>query len=40
MIELNNVEKAFETRAGQTFVLRRISLAIKKGEFVTVMGPS
>ncbi|HEY3205300.1 MAG TPA: ABC transporter ATP-binding protein [Thermoanaerobaculia bacterium] len=40
MIELTNVEKAFATRAGQTFVLRRISLKIDEGEFVTVMGPS
>ena len=40
MIELSNLEKSFDTRAGQTFVLRRISLAIAEGEFVTVMGPS
>jgi ABC-type lipoprotein export system ATPase subunit len=40
MIELRNVEKSFESRAGQTFVLRRISLKIAEGEFVTVMGPS
>jgi putative ABC transport system ATP-binding protein len=40
MIELKNVEKSFDTRAGQTFVLRRIDLTIREGEFVTVMGPS
>jgi putative ABC transport system ATP-binding protein len=40
MIELRNIEKSFDTRAGQTFVLRRINLAIDEGEFVTVMGPS
>jgi putative ABC transport system ATP-binding protein len=40
MIELRNVEKSFDSRAGQTFVLRRISLKIAEGEFVTVMGPS
>ena len=40
MIELKNIEKAFDTRAGQTFVLRRINLTIEEGEFVTVMGPS
>jgi ABC-type lipoprotein export system ATPase subunit len=40
MIELRNMEKAFETRAGQTFVLRRIDLKIEAGEFVTIMGPS
>jgi putative ABC transport system ATP-binding protein len=40
MIELRNIEKSFDTRAGQTFVLRRINLKIADGEFVTVMGPS
>jgi len=40
MIELKNIEKFFETRAGQTFVLRRIHLKIESGEFVTIMGPS
>jgi ABC-type lipoprotein export system ATPase subunit len=40
MIELHNVEKAFETRAGKTFVLRRIDMTISDGEFVTIMGPS
>jgi putative ABC transport system ATP-binding protein len=40
MIELRNVEKSFDSRAGQTFVLRRINMEIAEGEFVTVMGPS
>ena len=40
MIDLKNIEKSFDTRAGQTFVLRRINLAIGEGEFVTIMGPS
>ncbi|MEX1245556.1 MAG: ABC transporter ATP-binding protein [Thermoanaerobaculia bacterium] len=40
MIALSNVEKSFATRAGETFVLRRINLNIAEGEFVTVMGPS
>jgi len=40
MIQLSNVEKAVATRAGQTFLLRRIDLAIADGEFVTIMGPS
>jgi len=40
MIELKNLEKSYKTAAGETFVLRRISLSIKQGDFVTVMGPS
>jgi putative ABC transport system ATP-binding protein len=40
MIELKNLEKFYETGAGKTFVLRRISLDIKQGDFVTIMGPS
>ena len=40
MIELRNLEKFYDTGAGKTFVLRRISLDIKQGDFVTVMGPS
>jgi putative ABC transport system ATP-binding protein len=40
MIELVNIEKFYEARAIKTFVLRRITLSIKEGEFVTIMGPS
>jgi ABC-type lipoprotein export system ATPase subunit len=40
MIELINIEKCYEARAVKTFVLRRITLNIKEGEFVTIMGPS
>jgi len=40
LIELRDVEKAFEYRGGQTFVLRQISFDIESGEFVTIMGPS
>ena len=39
-IELRGLEKYFETRAGRTYVLRRVDLDIAEGEFVTVMGPS
>ena len=34
------IEKSFPQGAGQTFVLRRITLDIKPGEFVSIMGPS
>ena len=40
MISLNNLEKSFKTAAGEAFVLRRITLDIAEGEFVTFMGPS
>jgi ABC-type lipoprotein export system ATPase subunit len=40
MIALRNVEKSFDTKPSPTFVLRRITLDIAPGEFVTVMGPS
>jgi putative ABC transport system ATP-binding protein len=40
MIEIKNLERSYKTRAGETFVLRRIDLRIGEGEFVTIMGPS
>jgi putative ABC transport system ATP-binding protein len=40
MIKLVDIEKAYRTGAGETFVLRRISAEIGKGDFVTIMGPS
>jgi len=40
MITLRNVEKFYEGGYGRTYVLRRVNLDIKEGEFVTIMGPS
>jgi len=40
MIELKNIERSYKTGAGQTWVLRRVNLDIRQGEFITVMGPS
>lgn len=40
MIQLKNLERSYKTPAGQTWVLRRINLEIREGEFITVMGPS
>ena len=40
MITLSNLEKSYATRAGESFVLRRIELTIAEGEFLTIMGPS
>jgi ABC-type lipoprotein export system ATPase subunit len=40
MISLRNVEKYFEHGPTKTFVLRRINLDVKEGEFISIMGPS
>src|SRR5271154_5244305 len=40
MIELRNLERSYKTGHTETWVLRRINLSIRQGEFVTVMGPS
>jgi putative ABC transport system ATP-binding protein len=40
LIALRNIEKSYAHGASRTFVLRRINLDIKEGEFVSVMGPS
>jgi ABC-type lipoprotein export system ATPase subunit len=40
MIELKQLERSYKTGHTETWVLRRINLTIREGEFVTVMGPS
>jgi len=40
MIELRNLERSYKTGSTENFILRRINLTIRAGEFVTVMGPS
>jgi len=40
LISLRNIEKSFKTGAGETFVLRRITLDVEDGDFITIMGPS
>ncbi len=40
MISLRNVEKFFEHGPTKTYVLRRVTLDIKEGDFVSIMGPS
>jgi putative ABC transport system ATP-binding protein len=40
MIQLRNIERTYKTGAGVTYVLRRINIDIRDGEFLTVMGPS
>jgi ABC-type lipoprotein export system ATPase subunit len=40
VVSLTGIEKSFPVGSGQSFVLRRIGLEIKAGEFVSIMGPS
>jgi putative ABC transport system ATP-binding protein len=40
MIELKNIEKYYSNGSLKTYVLRDISINVKEGEFITVMGPS
>ena len=40
MIQLRNLERSYKTGHTQTWVLRRIDLTVRAGEFLTVMGPS
>lgn len=40
MIEMINVEKSYPAGPARYYVLRRINLEIKQGDFVTIMGPS
>jgi putative ABC transport system ATP-binding protein len=40
MIRLRSLERSYKTPAGQTWVLRRVNLEIRQGEFITIMGPS
>jgi ABC-type lipoprotein export system ATPase subunit len=40
LISLRNLERSYAQGPAQAYVLRRINLEIKDGEFVSVMGPS
>jgi ABC-type lipoprotein export system ATPase subunit len=40
MIRVRDLERSYPLDAGQFFVLRRISLDVNEGDFVTIMGPS
>jgi len=40
MIQLRNLEKRYQTRAGFTYVLRQINLEVNEADFITFMGPS
>jgi putative ABC transport system ATP-binding protein len=40
LIQFKSLERSYKTPAGQSWVLRRINLEIRQGEFITIMGPS
>ena len=40
LLSLRNIEKVYETPAGKNYVLRRITIDVQSGEFLTIMGPS
>jgi ABC-type lipoprotein export system ATPase subunit len=40
MIKTRNLDKFYPLGVGKYFVLRRITLDVREGEFVTIMGPS
>ena len=40
LISLRNLEKSYPHGVGRSYVLRRVSVDITQGEFVSIMGPS
>src|SRR5918912_4127221 len=40
LISVRNLEKSYPHGVGRTYVLRRVNVDIKEGEFVSIMGPS
>ena len=40
MIKTRDIEKFYEHGVSRTYVLRRVSIEVKEGEFVSIMGPS
>ena len=40
LISLRDVEKSYDVGGGKNYVLRRVNVDVRPGEFVTIMGPS
>jgi putative ABC transport system ATP-binding protein len=40
LIALRNIEKSYAHGTSRTYVLRRVNLDVKDGEFISIMGPS
>jgi putative ABC transport system ATP-binding protein len=40
LIQLRDIERFYQAGPNRTWVLRRINLEVKEGDFITIMGPS
>lgn len=40
ILEVKNVEKKYQNKAGEVQALKNVNFRIKKGEFVSIIGPS
>ncbi len=40
MIQLRDIEKSYPQGGGKVYVLRRVGIEIRQGDFITIMGPS
>ncbi len=40
MIKLEHITRSYLHGSSRSFVLRRVSLEVREGEFLTLMGPS
>ena len=40
VLDIRNVHRIYETKAGLTHALRGVSLSVERGEFLCIMGPS
>ena len=40
MISVRNIEKVYQHGVSKTYVLRRVTIDVKAGEFLSIMGPS
>ena len=40
ILEVKNVEKKYQSKEGEVQALKNVNFRIKKGEFVSIIGPS
>jgi len=39
MIQLNNIEKYYANKGIKSYILQHVSTTVKKGEFMSLVGP-